>query len=833
MVALTRPSRARAASALLVLALLVIPATQAVPSLHGVRHHFTVDVLYADGGPGAADERPRLAAEEAVEVLAQVGGLKRVRLASAAEPDALLERVRASKADAIVVVAHGSEAGIDVGGRTVPWTALNDAFARSGARHVFVGACDAELLGEVPGKTVHRAFSGDVDWRMVGPGVADLLFREVLTQVDQEFEPRFRAWLDERGGLATYLGYVMAPTETLNCAQYYGEWYDGKKPSARITGCVYAMDDSPNCHSEAERAQEEFCKRVTPDGQQEWSRDSVASGDFTFFAACGAAVWECVARVLGVEQTADSGGTYYLRVGVLNACMTVSAIKKFHIGPSTAAWTDAASGMGGKMFSPPDMGVKLCGGFGGSYRPAPEGGAAFRGSGNLDLIGSTWAKVVYTVFRWTIQVGFEAGFKYPFKLSVEVGTQPCSGEGMHFYTHLDAEGGSWAIFLQATGGWGGAGWSRDLGGAFAASFTIHAGHCNVEEEPTSIEPGPALQRLVDAGLARTNGRPTPVIRGEDSVTYVRSMLVTLRPGTFAHDRYVASGALEPLGVPRDARRDLDVVVDLSHPGVQKALGQEHFGAFTPVVSLLGGVALLPAGVPVSDATDRVCGMDAGDARVVQQAACKGADPAKAALLEKAPSEGGPSLPMMACGNYHEWLAFPSWDYEGNFSAAQTAPVNCVEAAAAPYTEPARVLMCDGDGSEDDHGCTPTSRVVGKAGLVLHPELMSSIHNTVLIVDRPHEALTWLTDCVVDTDALTPGVGGCLTLPQYASTLSYAPTTVASQYAYGQALLGTYASAPVYQDPPPVGVPGDPCGVLPFQWAEPVYRILRETMCDII
>lgn len=753
------------------IAVLVALPTFALPLGSAEREDLTpVHIVVAESPNGL----PEQAADELRALLVDVGGLRAVTLARAATREAFLDELAATNADVLVVFGHGDISGIDVQGTRAAWRDVAAAIARSDARDVYVGACDSYALGEIAGKRVRTTFQGEIDADVVAPQVASDLFLDLLPTLDAEFEPRFLEYVEARGGLDHYARLMIAPQHPLapDCGDKLEAWYGGEKPASKGECIFYMSPNSTNCHAEQERNVPP-CSDLTAGDQKAWSEGSTPSASASYTDGdSGAedfseAYWDRLARVFGVEVDVF-GGTLNIEVGSHdNTCRTILKLEELLAGGTTYALRLLVQRLTSRSIAPiaadgSALAFRVCGAV---QVFVPQFGSTteevqIKAVGELDLRATTYGEIMVKipVFRWSrdLKVDIEGGFSYPLRAGVEGTAGRCYDPhgrvvGAPLIARIPVEGGEAGIFVEAQAGYVGLGWRRDFGGDFSHTFEFR-GRCpagTTENDPNGGQSadasvgveadigariGDANARLVAAGLAVVNAAPTTILETEEGTTSLVSGFLVLRPGSGTFHGHAASGALDKLGIPRDLSPTLKAIVDVTHPRVIEALGSSAIPP-TPLVSLVDGVAIVPAVTPAGLATEGLCeNVNAANFLLVKACADVSFEP----------------IPVV---RDNSGVSFLAPQLGGIDTSLATDPAGVAASAA-------HGVACTGS---VEYICRDARRIESAPGIAFDLSLLQDIHDTFLIVERPLEVVWMLSGCALS-------VGGV----QVVEDTNYAP-----------------------------------------------------------
>lgn len=613
-----------------------------------------VDVVYA---AGAGDDEPVLAAREADRLLSELGGLRNVRLVPTTDAASFLEVVRSSRAPILVIFAHGSATGVSVAGTPLGWDTVRGAIAQSEARDVFLGSCDSALMLPIDGKTIRTAFRGAVDVKVVAPQIASDLFLDVLPSLDPRFLPQFTTYVEQRGGIERYAELILFPEQALQsdeerCRDLMTAWYAGEEP--RSSGeCIFTLDPANiNCYSPAER-RTEVCTSSSATEQEVVTQEASAamSASETDPEEPGAADqfstawWDKMRAKLAPRLPATGNPGEWIRIeggpGQLE-CFTVVKLEDFAAGGLSAALRAMLKRLA-EIAEPDDfvnsdvdgsvLSLRICGSYNVYAALTVDGEARFGGAGDLEGRLSLYFEASINVFRWSlVSIAFEGGFAVPTKVSMDGRVQFCpNSRALTAKVSAPVSFGPGQLFYEGNWGWREFGDRADLTGKKEWSFeTIKRcpnGYspfaATIDPRIPELELDTTLARLIDAGIAVVNERPT--ILSDDGTTshILQSGFISYEPGTAEWNGAREDGILDALGVPADLDRGLKVLVDVTDPAVLRALGRDVTDPPIPRVSLANGIAILPVGVPTNAALEAFCTGHVTDGQILHADACAG------------------------------------------------------------------------------------------------------------------------------------------------------------------------------------------------------------------
>lgn len=734
------------------------------------------------------DADSRAVAEESLHLLREVARLPSVAVSEATTAAAFLDRVAASRADALVLVGHGSAAGLLAGDTIASWADIARAVESSRATHLFVGACESARLPSLARVSVHLRFEGAVDARVVAPSVADALVRELFPDEDAAFTPRLLAYVESQGDLSYYARLILVPERPLGsspaeCAAILREWHEGRGPSADVrSGCLFALGRSSlNCHAAASHG-EDACRDFSADDQERWNAESVPSGEARY--GDGSEVtdsstqpwYSWLAQQIGVEIEDEAAGTSVTLGPAAGpaSCVSMITVEDIFSGGTTplirAALRRVVADLRKDAAIAPSadgsiLALRLCGQVVVVVPKVTTGAASYVGAdGEVDVRLATFIYVDWDVpvFRWRtkVSIGFQGGVAAPMRLGLHGSLTRCEDGGFGYRIDAPLEAGPLNLFVQGYTLWAETGWKQEFGGKLAHTFELHRACPGNDASALGLPSrGPAIERLMAAGFARVNDAPTRVHLGPEGVeSFVKSSFVAIRPGSATWNRLSADGGLDALGVPAHVDPSSMLVLDPSHGVAARALGLRTDALFVPRYSLVTPAVIVPAGTPLSDATDGLCARLAAVSALAANAHCDGASLAPL----RGPKAGG-------CAGYYgaAVLGAAGADVqggaldEGSTAVSAGSPGNCagdfrpigdvVERALVENQTVAcgeRALV-----QEAAPYCAYAEGETSGEGAITGLVLLANVHQTFTILSRPSEALWFLDGCSVKVDRL--------------------------------------------------------------------------------
>lgn len=797
----------------------------------------------------SADGLPEAAAEEARALLRNEGRLRHVEIIEASTVEDLLALVAVDRAPHLAIVAHGTPRGITVGDGFLAWSDLREALEGSHAQRIYLGACYSEAIGVVAGKDVRTVLSGEVDRRIVGPQIASDIMR-AYPSLDLPFEGRFLAYIEANGGLEHYAILQLVPQEPLasppECNRMLEEWYAGTANPDSRGECVYYLSSaSTNCHDEVSR-HDAPCTEFTPQDQTRANQEATPSSSSSYGGGADAAAadgggpgagsvqsvaWQSMANALTIDYERGNGDDIKLRIGKdlkPSKCATILSLEMFVSGGLSELLKRAVKAIADSTSSTIVKGdgsllaLRLCGSFKVDmprFASTPQNEAQIRASGTFDIRASAYGHIevnLFGRFSKALRVGFDTGLNYPVVIAASGGVRQCYRSdggfgGIHYAIQIPLTAGGVGFFAQAQAGWVSLGYRHEFSDKWAPTFeatsscpsgttlTPPSGTASgATTAALALPPVPDVyQVLIDQGLAVENPEPTRFEVEPGQRWSVVAGFLEVRPGSGTYNAMLAEGSLEKLGIPEDLPLGALIVLDLTHPRVEEALGLAN-DATVPRVSLVDGVALIGGATTISPAIIAQCTgpIQTSEAASLYADVCVGA-------------EGQPVPVVRAGGTYG--VVVPGADADTD---AASGPVDAQ--AASTYA-----LACGGGlvGSDPSvaAACQDLRTYSSAADSSVDLQLLSRIHEGFDLLGRPVEAAWFISGCAEDFageglsggfEVSTPVVGadgsvqpgstnvyGCmgLDLPVWSGVPLIAPVEVVEEFHQGNLILANLAA----------------------------------------